>query len=167
MSSSAASVSRFPNHRQPSGLQLSRAHYTGCETCQTYRPPRTSHCRLCDVCTEQTDHHCSFLNNCIGRRNYSSFIAFLVSAVICVLFAIGVSIAHLVQGSAQDGSFWDDWSNIGSIALIVLTAGIGMPVMGLLCYHCRLMWISKTTIEVVSTANVVVRPTLLTYFMLP
>lgn len=34
----------------------------GCETCHTYRPPRTSHCRLCDNCVLGTDHHCTFLN---------------------------------------------------------------------------------------------------------
>lgn len=33
-----------------------------CETCETYRPPRTSHCRLCDNCVAHTDHHCGFLN---------------------------------------------------------------------------------------------------------
>jgi hypothetical protein len=35
--------------------------------------------------------------------------------------------------------------------LVVLATGFGIPVLGLLCYHCRLMWISKTTIEVVSS----------------
>lgn len=126
--------------------------HTGCETCQTYRPPRTSHCRLCDVCTEQTDHHCSFLNNCIGRRNYSSFIAFLLATIVCLAFAVGVSAAHLARkaSSANGSSFWDDWRNIGSIALIVLSVAVMIPITGLFGYHCRLIWLSKTTIEIVS-----------------
>ena len=128
---------------------------TGCETCQTYRPPRTSHCRLCDVCTEQTDHHCSFLNNCIGRRNYSSFIACLIAAVICCAFTIGVSIAHLAQkaSSSGGGDFWNDWRNIGSIILLTLSAAVMIPIGGLLAYHCRLIWLSKTTIEIVSSIS--------------
>jgi hypothetical protein len=76
-----------------------------CETCKIYRPPRASHCRLvslfarnvplcqvcaltkwgsryqCGNCVEGIDHHCTYLHTCVGRRNYTSFIAFLVSAV--------------------------------------------------------------------------------------
>lgn len=28
-----------------------------CEICQIFRPPRTSHCRLCDCCVDGIDHH--------------------------------------------------------------------------------------------------------------
>lgn len=123
---------------------------SGCETCQTYRPPRASHCRLCDVCTEQTDHHCSFLNNCIGRRNYSSFIAFLISTVVCSASTLGVSAAHMARSASNDESFFDNWRNIGSIALLVITTAVTIPILGLLAYHCRLIWLSRTTIEIVS-----------------
>jgi hypothetical protein len=48
-----------------------------CTTCGLRRPPRTRHCRLCDVCVHGYDHHCAWLNVCIGHRNLRLFHAFL------------------------------------------------------------------------------------------
>jgi palmitoyltransferase ZDHHC9/14/18 len=48
-----------------------------CHTCNIYRPKGTSHCRECDRCVLALDHHCPWINNCIGKRNYRIFIFFL------------------------------------------------------------------------------------------
>ncbi|KAL6570911.1 hypothetical protein OROGR_000461 [Orobanche gracilis] len=42
----------------------------------------SKHCRVCDKCVDCFDHHCRWLNNCIGKRNYRKFFTLLVSALL-------------------------------------------------------------------------------------
>ena len=49
-----------------------------CPTCQIIRPPGASHCKICDNCVMDFDHHCVFISNCVGKRNHKYFVLFLV-----------------------------------------------------------------------------------------
>jgi len=59
-----------------------------CYLCEEARCKGTKHCYSCRKCIDGFDHHCPFLNTCIGRRNYASFIVF--SAVVEILSLLQV-----------------------------------------------------------------------------
>jgi hypothetical protein len=42
----------------------------------------TIHCKECDMCIVGFDHHCYWMDKCIGKRNYGYFILFLVSMLL-------------------------------------------------------------------------------------
>uniref|UniRef100_A0A8D0GV72 Palmitoyltransferase n=1 Tax=Sphenodon punctatus TaxID=8508 RepID=A0A8D0GV72_SPHPU len=55
----------------------SNEDWTVCNRCEAYRPPRAHHCRICHRCVRRMDHHCPWINNCVGELNQKYFIQFL------------------------------------------------------------------------------------------
>ena len=72
-----------------------------CYSCSAYRPPRTSHCSLCDNCVERFDHHCLWLGTCIGKRNYRYFYFLTLCINISAIFQIGYSLYYIVVHSKK------------------------------------------------------------------
>lgn len=48
-----------------------------CFFCRTLWSSSGVHCMTCGTCVEGFDHHCSFVNNCIGYKNHARFMNFL------------------------------------------------------------------------------------------
>jgi len=49
-----------------------------CRTCNIVKPMRAHHCSICKRCVLKMDHHCPWVNSCVGWQNHKHFLLFLV-----------------------------------------------------------------------------------------
>ncbi|KAM3593432.1 uncharacterized protein V6R79_012959 [Siganus canaliculatus] len=61
-----------------------------CPACRVVRPPRAGHCRICGVCVLRLDHHCVWINSCVGQTNHRSFLLTLVLFLLTSLYGISL-----------------------------------------------------------------------------
>lgn len=121
-----------------------------CETCKIYRPPRSSHCRVCDGCMDSIDHHCTYLNTCVARRNYAPFIAFLSFSILSCLLGTILCAIHLwllTRGPAGRTFQQALQTSPMSAVLFLLILAALFPLVTLFSYHTRLMALGRSTAE--------------------
>ncbi|KAH9820450.1 Palmitoyltransferase SWF1 [Teratosphaeria destructans] len=138
-----------------------------CKTCSLEKAARSKHCSLCGYCVAKCDHHCPWVNNCLGRGNYRYFLALLSSLGMVQIYGALLSWTilkphlHLPDAAAQmKWLTWDYWFAVGDTFIYAVNvgglsiAGVGMLAastaalpLGLLGYHCYLIWAGMTTNE--------------------
>ncbi|PRP77320.1 hypothetical protein PROFUN_05565 [Planoprotostelium fungivorum] len=107
-----------------------------CETCRLYRPPRASHCSIW---------------NCIGRRNYRTFLWFVNLVLFNCMYIAGFSILKLYLHLRPSGSYGTDsftdslheriqsrGQEIVSIILTIFCLMVYLAVAYLSVFHCFL-----------------------------
>ncbi|XP_048850598.1 palmitoyltransferase ZDHHC23-B-like isoform X1 [Brienomyrus brachyistius] len=101
------------DHRQPNGTHLQAGKPDGprtpgqaaeqlevaqggivknrwCPTCRIMCPPRSGHCRICSACVYRLDHHCIWINSCVGQANHRSFLLMLLLFLLTSLYGISL-----------------------------------------------------------------------------
>ncbi|XP_071720998.1 probable protein S-acyltransferase 4 [Rutidosis leptorrhynchoides] len=116
-----------------------------CDTCMLYRPPRASHCSVCNNCVQRFDHHCPWVGQCIGLRNYRYFYLFISTSTVLCIYVFTFSWVNLFQQKVVVLKAMSQ--DILSDFLIVYCFVAVWFVGGLTVFHFYLICTNQTTYE--------------------
>mmetsp|Transcript_19138 Transcript_19138/g.34903 ORF Transcript_19138/g.34903 Transcript_19138/m.34903 type:complete len:326 (-) Transcript_19138:638-1615(-) len=107
-----------------------------CRICGTHVLGKSKHCGQCNRCVNDFDHHCKWLNNCIGGRNYSLFcgciaslegLALIQTAAGC--FIIGSILNKDEVYDAAKELFFVDGNGVAYVTVILVTSFLAFVIL--------------------------------------
>ena len=126
-----------------------------CNICKIQVDETSKHCISCDKCVVGFDHHCKWLNNCVGRRNYPFFIVCIGSLepLLLVIFAGNAAALGILCTDTQEETLGRAGETLTSALLgaVLLATFSGLVLNGhLICFHLYLRKHQITTFDYVS-----------------
>jgi len=61
-----------------------------CRRCKSFKPQRAHHCSVCRRCIIKMDHHCPWVNNCVGIGNHKYFLLFVLYTFLSCVYSMSL-----------------------------------------------------------------------------
>lgn len=91
----------------------------------------SKHCRTCGKCVQNFDHHCKWLNTCVGKKNYRYFLILMGAVAVMTTLSLALC-AYLVAMCFLDKNVIEDRSKLWVLDCEPLCLYI--MVTNLICY---------------------------------
>ncbi|ORX35428.1 DHHC palmitoyltransferase-domain-containing protein [Kockovaella imperatae] len=118
-----------------------------CRKCDGPKPERTHHCSVCRRCVLLMDHHCPWINGCVGLYNQRHFVLFMFWLSLgCWVFA-SLGLSNLWESF----SFKSNWTYYTPrlaytlVYILCIAMGVAVPVLG--TWHVFMVSRNETSIE--------------------
>lgn len=127
-----------------------------CGKCLRHKPDRVHHCSRCNACVDRMDHHCNWVDNCVGQGNYADFLLLVVElSLMAALFACACLVR--VVGGGTTASFGLPTFGPSWLMLSLWAGGTLALLSRCLCLHVRLLSAEMTTLEYLEKQSILYR----------
>ncbi|XP_066101460.1 palmitoyltransferase ZDHHC3 isoform X2 [Saccopteryx bilineata] len=97
-----------------------------CPKCCSIKPDRAHHCSVCKRCIRKMDHHCPWVNNCVGENNQKYFVLFTMYIALISLHALVMVGFHFLHCFEEDWTKCSYFSPPTTVILLILLCFEGL-----------------------------------------
>ncbi|CDW91601.1 dhhc zinc finger domain containing protein [Stylonychia lemnae] len=124
-----------------------------CPECRIIMTKRSRHCYSCQKCVERFDHHCDWIDNCVGIKSHQLFMVFIGSLFTYMLFLISLAIDQL---AFKFGRGDDPGDNILAIfPKDIYVIQVAQIILGLKAFGCLVFLIPLGSLLILQIRNIV------------
>ena len=100
-----------------------------CSYDEVMKTETSFHCNTCGRCVEHFDHHCPFINNCLGYRNHKYFVLFVFLYATFLVVVLLETLRHLAEECIENETAGDCLGKEKPMFIVLFLVILNLPVI--------------------------------------